>query len=460
MKRIYIALSILLLVKENFAQVDSLKVDTITIKYDMSNSPIKSNSITDVKIDSKGTLWFATWGAGFYSKKGDTFTAYNTSNTSLATDYVNCIYIDEKDAIWLGTNGKGLYKLANKKLENISLSQNNIVLSINKWNDKIYCGMFIDGLIELDKNKTITILWQNEDNKKGHVHKVVKDKKENLVISTTSGIFQKQNGIFKPLLIPYADTLKGVAYDLINDSKGNIWAGIFPSGNLAKYDGKEWQVYEENYTVAGTTLAKIADTLTAANKYFIYGMAIDKFDNIYLTSSSHGAIARFNNNTWRSVYVTDKRTPISSIVVMKDSLYAGSWYDGMINIYVAPDEIGAPKAPPANDPRPVVYKENSITMTDNKAELLIFDAKKQDGDVVSISLNDEWIVENYTITSEPRTIQLTLQPGENILMTYSISEGLLPPNTCSFILKFDNKEKTFSINSSKKTNGAIRLKVL
>jgi streptogramin lyase len=426
----------------------------------MSNSPIQSNNITDIKMDSEGTLWFATWGAGFYSKKGTTYTAYNIANSSLGTDFINCIYIDENDKIWIGSNGKGLYKWNGKQLENYNLSENNIVLSITKINESMYCGMFIDGLVELDKDKKINSLWRNDDDKKGHVHKVVTDKKGNLVISTGIGILIQNKTDFKPLNIPFADTLKGIAYDLINDSKGNIWAGIFPSGNLAKYDGKSWQVFEENFTVPGSTLAINAEARNGSNKYFIYGMAVDRFDNIYLTSSSHGAIARFNNNTWKSVYITEKRTPISSILVMKDSLYAGSWYSGMINMHVVPDSIGAAKAPPSKEKRPVVYKENTITLTSNKAELLIYDAKKSDGDIVSISLNDEWVLENFTITNEPTKIFLDLKPGENILMTYSISEGSMPPNTCSFILKYDDKEKTFSINSSKKTNGAIRLKVL
>lgn len=71
--------------------------------------------LEDVFADSKGNIWLATWGNGFYllKKGGKTFVNYNMENTSgaLATDKLHCFTEDAFGRVWVGSFLKGVFYL-------------------------------------------------------------------------------------------------------------------------------------------------------------------------------------------------------------------------------------------------------------------------------------------------------------------------------------------------------------
>lgn len=458
-----LSLFICLFINKNYAQTDSILIDTMSRQFNTANSPLKTNNISDIKIAKDGTIWIATWGEGIYCKNGNTWKVYNESNSNLKTNLINCLYIDKKGDVWTGTNAKGAYVLRGQNWEAYNVSTGNLVLSIGEKNGKMLFGTFMEGMYEVDPiTKTSTKVWKGKVEESNHVHKIIEGKNGEIVISTSIGLYKSAGNTYEPLLIPGIDTSVGVAYDLVKDSQGNLWAGLFPVGGLAKYNGKTWVVYEESFIQPGSSQTKEELSDMPLKQYFTHGMAIDENDNIYLATSQHSAISKFSNNQWKPVYKSNGTIPISSVVVYNDSLYAGTWFNGMINMYVQKDTLYHIKHSGSYEDRPIVYKDNSITITDTLAELYVFDNKISDGDIVSLSLNGEWILQRHEITTDAVKIPLRLHHGENIFVAYADSEGKQPPNTCSFLLKYDKgqKERTFSISSGMKNSGAIKIKVL
>ncbi len=79
-------------------------------------------------------------------------------------------------------------------------------------------------------------------------------------------------------------------------------------------------------------------------------------------------------------------------------------------------------------------KNDLITSHEIKSEKLtieISDNNRQDGDRISIYLNDSIIVNNYEVTKEPRKIEINLPENRNTHKVYFVAEntGKVPPNT-------------------------------
>ena len=433
------------------------EADTLLQFYTIANSPLQSKHVSCMLAEGD-SLWIGTWGAGLYLKEGNAWTQFARHNSPLADNNINCLYLDSHGILWIGTNGHGVYTYYKNTWAHYSLSDHNVVLSITAYNGTIYIGTFLDGLFAFDNGKFVN-KWKTNNDQQNHVHKMYVDRRNQLVMSTGGGIriLTNKNKI-EALHIPGADTTKGIAYDLVMDSKGYIWAGIFPVGDLARFDGYQWQVYEENFALPGSTITPTKN-IDIHKQFFTHGMTIDEDDNIYFSSSTHGQISRFDGNYWRIVYRGEETIPVSSLVLMGDYLYAGTWFHGMVQLHLPNDTMAliSKRPNPVFIDRPIKFNQYPITVLDTIASLTIFDAKEEDGDIVSLRLNDKWIIQNHTISAQAITIALNLHKGENILMAYSVNEGRKPPNTCSFILKYADQQKTFRINSGQESSGAIRI---
>ncbi len=60
--------------------------------------------------DSKGNMWFGTWGNGLFKDDGKQLINYTVASGDLPQDYIHDIYEDSRGRIWFGT-GAGIVKL-------------------------------------------------------------------------------------------------------------------------------------------------------------------------------------------------------------------------------------------------------------------------------------------------------------------------------------------------------------
>ena len=81
-------------------------------QYITQNSGIPSNSITCLKQDGSGRLWFGTLVAGLGMRDTDgTFTIYNEVNSELPENFVQRVFVASDEAIWVGTSSAGAARL-------------------------------------------------------------------------------------------------------------------------------------------------------------------------------------------------------------------------------------------------------------------------------------------------------------------------------------------------------------
>jgi len=86
---------------------------------------------------------------------------------------------------------------------------------------------------------------------------------------------------------------------------------------------------------------------------------------------------------------------------------------------------------------PKVFEEREVVSSDHtiyidKAEITLelYDHLLLDGDIVSLSFNGEWVLQNHSLEAEPKKLKLKLNPnGKNYLLLHAENLGRRPPNT-------------------------------
>lgn len=106
-------------------------------------------------------------------------------------------------------------------------------------------------------------------------------------------------------------------------------------------------------------------------------------------------------------------------------------------------------------------KDTDIKITDTKGKefivtgdivkLTLWDKGKVDGDMISIKLNDKYILEKYTLTKEIKIIEIKLSGNDvDVLKIVALNEGTLPPNTAA--VKIETAIEQYPILTEAKMN--------
>ena len=80
----------------------------------------------------------------------------------------------------------------------------------------------------------------------------------------------------------------------------------------------------------------------------------------------------------------------------------------------------------------------TINWESNKLKLYIWDANKQDGDKIQLSINSNIILDNVETKNKRKRIKYKLLKGENIIKIKAINLGTSPPNTSRIELVDNN----------------------
>ena len=89
----------------------------------------------------------------------------------------------------------------------------------------------------------------------------------------------------------------------------------------------------------------------------------------------------------------------------------------------------------------------------------IWDDEKIDGDTLSVNFNGKWILKNYHLIKDKKTLLLTLKKNqENEIIFHAENLGKQPPNTAAVQLEYDNGIKQeFNMRSDFNANGIIKI---
>lgn len=114
------------------------------------------------------------------------------------------------------------------------------------------------------------------------------------------------------------------------------------------------------------------------------------------------------------------------------------------------------------DGREVKYdNKQKILVEDYSVELEIFDYKIQDGDIISLNFNGDWIFEKLSLETKPTKIKLNLnKKGKNYIVLHAVNVGRQPPNTIGLSYFFHGEKKTIIMQSDLRKSEMVELEVM
>lgn len=116
----------------------------------------------------------------------------------------------------------------------------------------------------------------------------------------------------------------------------------------------------------------------------------------------------------------------------------------MLSMRVNTPNASVPPADSDLDPSQVDVEDNQVTMA-------LWDDAAEDGDIISMALNGEWVIDNFQIFNEDKTryVTLNMSPGNNELIFYAVNEGDSPPNTGQMTIDDGFTVQEFNIQMKK-----------
>ncbi|HAP65189.1 MAG TPA: hypothetical protein DCR93_38825 [Cytophagales bacterium] len=92
-------------------------------------------------------------------------------------------------------------------------------------------------------------------------------------------------------------------------------------------------------------------------------------------------------------------------------------------------------------------------------QLSIWDNAQEDGDIVTVFVNDEPVLEKIKTTEEHKKYEIPLSPGDNYLIFHAENLGSSPPNTAAIALIGAGIRRRIILRSDLQTSGAVLIKV-
>lgn len=230
------------------------KLDTLTGKFthyihhrDYFNTS-KSNIHSPIFEDKAGNLWVATLdGLNLFDRSHEKFILYNVKNSNISDNYITDIYEDLKGNLWIGTQN-GLNKFNYKKRnfkhyfseENNanSLSQNHITSIHEDHIGNIWIGTFGGGLNKFNsRTNQFTNYRHNKNNARGISHDVIftiYQDRSNILWVGTYGAGLNKIDLKKKKFQLYSEQSIGLSSNVIAgihmDNNSNLWIGTWGNG--------------------------------------------------------------------------------------------------------------------------------------------------------------------------------------------------------------------------------------
>ena len=110
--------------------------------------------------------------------------------------------------------------------------------------------------------------------------------------------------------------------------------------------------------------------------------------------------------------------------------------------------------------REVVTNSRKIRVDSAKLEMILYDHLIQDGDIVSINFNGDWILEKYSLETAAKTLKLELnKTGKNYLLLHAESIGKRPPNTMTIGYTYKGESQRIALKSDLNASELIEIEI-
>ncbi len=119
------------------------------------------------------------------------------------------------------------------------------------------------------------------------------------------------------------------------------------------------------------------------------------------------------------------------------------------------DDTNTVVVPTAPEKREIKVVKEYI-MNRKTLQIEIWDNDQEDGDMVSIMLNNRWILRGVKVTKTKKKLEIPLAEGNNTLILHADNLGTAPPNTAAVSFWDSEGLQTIILNSDMDNSQAIR----
>lgn len=248
----------------------------------------------------------------------------------------------------------------------------------------------------------------------------------------------------------------------IIDSK-EIYYGIYDPIEVKSPEIKISVLDEDRYDKDSVTIVHngkiIADKIQVSEAGFLENLKLEKGNNfIAFFAENYGDIPP--NTAAFLTYVEGAEEPQYAF----DFAARGNTFaTAMIAYFWYNPKEEKPKVEPENSV-PTVTKDGRknlavgrLKSNSEKVFLEVWDEMKEDGDVVSISLNDKVLHQNLEVKRNSKRIEIDLKKGKNILIFRAENLGKIPPNTAALRIYGGGIDKYIQLNTDFKRNNLVEI---
>jgi hypothetical protein len=125
--------------------------------------------------------------------------------------------------------------------------------------------------------------------------------------------------------------------------------------------------------------------------------------------------------------------------------------------------VAEPAATKPAEIRKIRDREVRITQTtrvkSRQIKVRVWDNQYEDGDVISLYLNEKKVISNIRLTTKPQEFQLSLEGKENLLTVYAEDFGIAEPNTASVEVDDGKNKQTMVLKAAKGFQESVKVVV-
>jgi|GEM_PF-895404 len=108
-----------------------------------------------------------------------------------------------------------------------------------------------------------------------------------------------------------------------------------------------------------------------------------------------------------------------------------------------------------------VSEGTEVRVKSNYITIEVYDHKKNDGDIISLNFNGDWILTEHQIEKEKHVVDVFISKDrdKNFLILYAHNLGNVPPNTAGVIIDDGYRKQRFTLNSDLKHSDVLYFNV-
>ena len=100
--------------------------------------------------------------------------------------------------------------------------------------------------------------------------------------------------------------------------------------------------------------------------------------------------------------------------------------------------------------------KHSYKVTVNELNIELFDHENEDGDIVSVCFNGQYLIEKYLLTNKPKIFTIKLLPNQqNVLTVFANNTGKEGANTSAIRFLLNGKQEQTILYADKKESDGI-----